>query len=194
MVRSRFDADSSSIADAQREMRYAYHDGAPGVLVSGTVWLIAGLVAASGRPERAIWSLFIGGMFIHPVSVLLNKMLGRPGTHTPGNPLGALALEGTIWMLLSLPLVYAVSTIRMEWFFPAMLFVIGGRYLTFATMYGKRIYWAFGAALAFTGYVLGSMNASPQLGAFAGAGIEALFASFIFITRGRGAAIRQQHS
>lgn len=177
------------MADAQRDMRYAYHDGAPGALVSGAVWLAAGLVAASGSPQRAVWALFIGGMFIHPLAILLNKMLGRPGSHTPGNPLGSLALEGTIWMLLSLPLAYAVSAMKIEWFFPAMLFVIGGRYLTFATIYGRRIYWAFGAVLAMAGYALGSINASPQLGAFAGALIEGVFASFLFVTRGREAVM-----
>lgn len=187
MVRARFDAASSSITDAQREMRYAYYEGAPGILTSGTVWLIAGLVAAAGQPAKAVWALFIGGMFIHPVAVLLTKMLGRRGTHSPGNPLGALALESTLWMILALPLAYAVALLRIEWFFPAMLFVVGGRYLTFATMFGKRIFWALGAALALTGYVLASANASPQAGAFAGAAIEGLFASFIFVTRGREA-------
>jgi hypothetical protein len=37
---------------------------------------------------------------------------------------------------------------NLSWFFPAMLMVIGGRYLSFAVVYGLRTYWALGASLA----------------------------------------------
>jgi hypothetical protein len=168
------------IADAQREMRFAYYGGAPGMLTSAAVWLTAGIVSLLVSPERAVWTLFIGGMFIHPVSVLLTKAMGRPGNHTPGNPFGALALASTFWLILSCPLAYSVSLLRIEWFFPAMLFVIGGRYLTFSTIFGDRFYWVCGAALAIAGYLLAQAHASPQLGAFTGAAIEAAFAVFIF--------------
>jgi hypothetical protein len=171
---------SPTIADAQREMRFAYYGGAPGMLTSATVWLVAGLVALAISPERAIWTLFVGGMLIHPVSVLLVRVMGRPGRHSAGNPLGALALATTFWLILSLPLAYAASLLRIEWFFPAMLCVIGGRYLTFATVFGARIYWACGAALALAGYALARANVPAEFAAFAGAAIEAAFALAIF--------------
>lgn len=69
------------------------------------------------------------------MGVLIAKALGRPGTAAPDNLLKALALEGAGWLLLSLPLAYGISVYQVEWFFPAMLLVIGGRYLTFATLY-----------------------------------------------------------
>ena len=169
-----------TIADAQREMRFAYYGGAPGMITSATVWLIAGVVSLRISPERAVWALFIGGMLIHPVSLLFTKALGRPANHARGNPFGTLALASTFWLILSLPLAYSVSLLRMEWFFPAMLFVIGGRYLTFSTIFGARIYWACGAALAIAGYALAQAHASPGLGAFTGATIEAVFAIAIF--------------
>jgi hypothetical protein len=50
-------------------------------------------------------------------------------------------------MILSLPLACVASTVNIDWFFPSMLLVIGGRYLTFATIYGTRAYWVFGAAI-----------------------------------------------
>ena len=103
----------------------------------------------------------------------------------PGNPFGALAFASTIWMILSLPLAYAASRLHIEWFFPAMLFVIGGRYLTFSTIFGARIYWVCGAALAIAGYLLGRAYASPELGAFTGAAIEAAFALAIFASARR---------
>ena len=175
----------TTISDAQHEMRFAHYAGAPGMLTSATVWLVAGITASLVSAERAVWTLFIGGMFIHPVSVLLTKVIGRPGSHTRGNPFGALALASTFWLILSCPLAYSVSLLRIEWFFPAMLFVIGGRYLTFSTIFGTRIYWVCGAALALAGYLLARAHASPQLGAFTGSAIEAAFAILIFLSARR---------
>lgn len=177
---------SLTIAGAQREMRHAYLAGAPGMLVSGTVWFVAGCVCLLQTPQRAVWALFIGGMLIHPLSVVLLKLLGRPGGHTPDNPLGTLALATTFWMILSLPLAYVASLVRSEWFFPAMLLVIGGRYLTFSTIYGTRLYWACGAVLAAAAWVLAASNAAPALGAFSGAAIEAVFGIALLVAaRGR---------
>lgn len=174
-------ARTPTLADAQQEMRDAYAGGAPGMLTSAAVWLIAGIVALRLAPERAIWALFIGGMLIHPVSVLFTKVSGRSGAHRPDNPLGTLALATTFWMILCLPLAYGVSRLRLDWFFPAMLLIIGGRYFTFATLYGMRVYWICGAALAMAGYALAAANASPAIGAFTGAAIEAAFGAVVLI-------------
>ena len=181
MANVRFDSTSSTVAEAQREMRAAYYSGAPGVLTSGLAWLTAAAVAMQMGAERAIWTLFVGGMLIHPVAVLLCKFLGRSGKHIAGNPMGSLAMATTLWMILSLPLAYAASLVRIEWFFPAMLLVIGGRYLTFGAIYGMRIYWFFGGALAAAGWLLARATAAPELSAAAGAAIEVGFAFGIFV-------------
>jgi hypothetical protein len=185
MINSQPNPPLTTMADAQREMRFAYYGGAPGMLTSAAVWLVAGIVSVVASPARAVWALFIGGMLIHPVSVLLTKAIGRPGKHSASNPLGSLALATTFWMILMLPLAFGVSRLRIEWFFPAMLFIIGGRYLTFSTVFGTRIYWFCGAALALAGLALGRASASPELGAFSGAAIEALFAATLFVTTRR---------
>jgi hypothetical protein len=174
-----------TIADAQLDMRTAYYGGAPGIMTSGTVWLIAGVVALQLSAAQAVWTLLIGGMFIHPAAVLLNKMLGRSGKHNPSNPLGSLAMASTFWMIMCLVLAYGVSMMRIEWFFPAVLLIIGGRYLTFATLYGMRIYWALGAALALAAYPLFAYGASPATGALAGGAIEVAFAVAVFLMSGR---------
>lgn len=180
MANVRFDPTSSTLPEAQREMRAAYYAGAPGMLTSGLVWLIAAGVAGLIGADRAIWALFIGGMLIHPVSQIVCKLAGRSGKHSPGNPLGSLAMATTFWMILSLPLAYAASMVRIEWFFPAMLLIIGGRYLTFATLFGLRIYWICGAALAGAGWILARAGVAPELCALAGGAIEAVFACIIF--------------
>jgi len=176
---------SMSIADAQHNMRFSYLSGAPGIFASSLAWLAAGIVALQLTSGQAVIALYVGGMLIHPAAVLLAKMLGRPGAHTKGNPLGGMALEGTAWMILCLPLTYAVSKYQIAWFFPAMLLVIGGRYLTFATMFGMRIYWAMGIALVAAAYLLVVMKASPAAGAFAGSLVEMVFAAIIFISAKR---------
>lgn len=73
------------IVDAQSDMRDAYAAGGPGVLVSGLVWLA---VAISDSPVAGLLTLFVGGMLIHPASMMIAKLLGRRGTHQPDNPPG----------------------------------------------------------------------------------------------------------
>ncbi|MDB5951470.1 MAG: hypothetical protein JWR65_3325 [Massilia sp.] len=162
-------------------MCYAYLGGAPGVLASALAWFTAACVAMYGTAQKAVLALFAGGMMIHPLGVLISKGLGRPGAHVKGNPLGNLALEGTVWMLLGLVLAYGLSLWRIDMFFPAMLLIIGGRYLTFATVYGMRIYWACGVALAAAGFLLSANFASPANGAFVGSAIELVFAVTIYV-------------
>lgn len=179
----------TTFAAAQRDMRLGYMGGAPGVLVSGLVWAMACCVALWVSPERAVWALFIGGMFIHPVSVLLARLLGCTGKHSHGNPLGALAMATTVWMILMLALAYGVSLFRIDLFFPAMLFVIGGRYLCFQTLYGNRLYWIIGAVLVLAGYGLAASNAPVALGALAGSLIEIMFAGVLMVGARREAGM-----
>lgn len=169
-------SNAATFSDHQRDMRDAYLAGAPGMATSATAWLVAALVALLDSPQHAVWTLFVGGALIHPVSLLVLKLVGRTGAHAPGNPLAALALATTFWMIACLPLAYAAATLRIEWFFPAMLVVIGGRYLTFATVFGLRTYRVVGGALGIAAYALARWSVAPWRAALAGALIEAVFA------------------
>lgn len=163
-------------------MRAAYFGGATGAIASATAWLSAALVVTFVGPGSGIVTLIFAGMLIFPVSVLLSKVLGRTGKHAKNNPLAPLAIYGTIWMLLCIPIALGASLHRIEWFFPAMLLVIGGRYLTFQTLYGSRIYLAFGASLVVASVVLATLQASTHVAAYAGALIEYVFGIAIFST------------
>ena len=171
----------NDLTRAQADMRSGYCSGGAGVLASALAWLAAAIAALQASPTQAVWVLFIGGMAIHPVATLTCKLLGRPGRHAKDNPLGALAGAGVLWLIFSLPLAYVVSLHRIEWFFPAMLLVIGGRYLTFHLLFGLRAYWLLGLTLAAAGYLLGRSLAAPAVGAFTGAGIEAVFAAYLLL-------------
>lgn len=165
-----------TVTDAQHDLRRGYFSGAPGILASALAWSVATGVAALVSPQRAIWALLIGGALIHPAGVLLCRHFGAPGTHAKGNPLGQLAGASTFWLIFSLPLAYALGLQNPAWFFAAMLLIIGGRYLVFATLYGMWLYWALGLALAGAGFALAALSASALAVVAAGAAIELVFA------------------
>lgn len=171
----------NTIIDAQKDMRNAYFDGVPGVVSSGSVWLIAGIAALMFKPMTGILTLIFGGMLIFPLSVLLCKLLGRSGKHHKDNPLAALAIEGTFWMLLSIPVAVAASFYKLELFFPAMLMVIAGRYLTFNTLYGSRVFWVFSVCLVVAAMALVFLKSSVYVGGITGGLVELLFALVIYI-------------
>jgi hypothetical protein len=167
------------LIDAQRDMREGYFDGAPGVLASATAWAVAGLLSLRS-PATGVVALLLGGALIHPLGVALARALGRRGRHARGNPLGPLALEGTAWLLACIAIAVGVAALRIEWFFPAMLLAIGGRYLTFRTLYGLRLYWLLGGVLCMAGIALALAHASVPVAAIAGAVTEVLFAALLF--------------
>ena len=175
----------TNLLQAQADMRFAYIGGASGMFASAIAWLAAAIAAIRMSPEQAVWVLFIGATFIHPAAILISKLFGRPGNHSKDNPLASLAGASTLWLIFNLPLAYACSQLRIEWFFPAMLLVIGGRYLVFSSIYGMRVYWVCGLALAGAGLLLGRQNASPALSALSGAAIEAAFAAIIAVVNRR---------
>ncbi|NNK28436.1 MAG: hypothetical protein EX254_07255 [Flavobacteriaceae bacterium] len=170
-----------NLLKAQEDMRNGYGYGSIGLLVSGTVWVTASLIVNFYSPQKGIWALIIGGMLIFPVSTLIEKLIGIKGGHDKKNPLGKLGMEGTIWMIMCIPLAYGLSLIKSEWFFQGMLLVIGGRYLTFASIYGMRIYWIIGAALGFSAYILFKLQAKDFTSALAGGLIEIIFGIGLYV-------------
>ena len=127
-----------------------------------------------------MWTLLIGGVFIHPLSILLSKTVGLRGKHAKDNPLGKLAMEGTIFMLMCLPLAFGLSLQKTDWFFQGMLLIIGGRYLTFSSIYGNKLYWVLGAIIGIAAYFLFSFKIQSSFSALTGSLIEISF-GFIMI-------------
>ncbi len=173
-----------NFVDAQKNMRDAYVGGGPGMLVSGIVWLIAGLVGWFVGVQAAVLTLFFGGMLIVPASQQVSKLLGRAGAHEQGNPLSFLALEGTFLLFIGLFIAYVMVNIEPSFFFPIMLLIIGSRYLTFQTIYGMRIYWIVGGLLAVAGGLCLAFNAPFAWGGFIGGAIE-IIGSIVIISMNR---------
>ena len=165
---------------AQKNMNTAYFGGAAGVLVSGVIWCFAGAAALSYSNQSSMLVLFFGGMFIHPLALLLAKLLKRSAKHQPDNPLGKLAMESTIILFVGLFIAFYVAKLKIEWFFPIMLMAIGVRYLVFNTIYGIKTYWLLGAVLMFSGMLCVLLAANFVIGALVGGLIEVLFSLVIF--------------
>lgn len=168
-----------NIQDAQKDMRQAYIGGGTGVLISGLVWLSAGITALFSTAQISLLVFFFGGMLIHPLGLQLSIVFGRSGKHQKENPLAQLAMESTFFLFIGLFLSYVVFQIRPEWFFPIMLLIIGGRYLIFASIYGNRIYWVLGGILAVAGMLTLSRNIAGYYVAISGGLLELLFAGLI---------------
>jgi hypothetical protein len=84
-----------TVTQAQSDMRRGYYSGAAGILASALAWSAAAGSAALVSPQKAIWVLLVGGALIHPVGVLICRLLGASGRHAKGNPLGLLAGAST---------------------------------------------------------------------------------------------------
>lgn len=168
-----------SIERAQSNMSIGHAYGFIGILVSSIIWFISALVSASYSPMAAIWSLLIGGALISPITKILNSLLKLKG-HDAENPLKKLAMENTIWMIMCIPLAYALSTFKIEWFFQGMLLIIGGRYLTFQTIFGHKIYWFLGLSLGVASFVMFKFKIQPLETLLIGSIIELVFGSIIF--------------
>lgn len=171
-------------AGAQQEMRHAYLDGAPGVLVSGLVWATAALMCHLQGVERGIWTLLIGGVLISPVADLLTRALGRPASPPKGNALTALAAASTVWLIVCCAMAYGLSLQDPAWFFPAMMAVIGSRYMVFSTVFNRAAYWTLGGVLMLAGIAAFWLHLEPYQSAALGSLMEIAFAVVVFRLRG----------
>jgi hypothetical protein len=166
--------------EAQRDMRRAYVNGGLGVLVSGIVWVAAGLVTQNVSLQYGMAALFFGGMAIHPLSLLLEKLLFKREKPVESNPLEMLALQSTPFLIVGLVVGYVVSDAHPDWFFAIALLAVGARYLVFQTIYGMRHYVVLGALLIAFGFVaIWYLQLPPHLVAIAGGVTELLFSGMI---------------
>lgn len=175
-------------AEAQRDMRRFYVNGGIGVLVSGVVWLVAGLVTQNVSLQYGMAALFFGGMAIHPLSLLLEKLFFKREKPVAPNPLEMLALQSTPFLIVGLVVAYVVSDSHADWFFAIALMAVGARYLVFQTIYGMRHYVVLGALLIAFGFVaIWYLELPPHLVAIAGGVTELLFSAAILRTPERSA-------
>lgn len=165
---------------SQKDMNLSYYGGATGVLASGIIWLIAGIIGIVFSNTASMLTLYVGGTLIFPLSVLISKVLGRKGKHADDNVLRHLAIEGLGILFVGLFLAYCITLFNEALFYPIMLLMIGVRYLTFQTLYGLKAYWFLGGTLIIAGFLSTTLSAPFIVGAFTGGIVEVLFSLIIF--------------
>ena len=161
---------------SQKDMNSSYVGGSTGAMASGLVWVMAGIVGITISTIASMYTLFIGGMFIFPISVIFSKLLSASGKHSSDNVLRHLAVETLPILFAGLLIAFYVAQFKIELFFPIMLLTIGARYFMFQTLYCLKEYWLLGALLMVAGVICSISNAPFLVGAFAGGILEIVFA------------------
>jgi hypothetical protein len=128
------------------------------------------------------------GIFIFPMTQLLLRLMGRPASLPKGHPMNGLGIQVAFVLPLTLPLVFASTAYRQNWFYPAFMIALGAHYLPFIFMYGM---WQFGILAAFligSGLAIGLYVPSV----FSLGGWLTALALLVFAFVGRGVAQASQ--
>jgi hypothetical protein len=142
------------IADAQREMRTRFVGGFYGQLVSGVLWLMSAGLATWSTPRAAITMLVVGGFFIFPVTELLVRVAGGKGPLSAPNSLRYLGMQVAFVLPFSMPLLLPVGLYRLNWFYPAMMVLLGAHYIPFVFLYGMPLFAVLSALILGGGMVI----------------------------------------
>lgn len=143
------------IADAQREVRTVFQGGFVGGLVAGTLWAVSTALATFQSPRQGIIALTLGGALIFPLTSLLLKLTRGRGSLSKENPMDQLATQVAFTIPFALPVVAGATLYKLNWFYPAMLIIVGAHYLPFAFLYGMRSFLVLAGAMIATGLMIG---------------------------------------
>jgi hypothetical protein len=142
------------ITEAQREMRTRFVGGFYGQVVSGVLWIASAGLATWSSARAAITTLVVGGFFIFPITELLVRFVGAKGPLSAANSLRYLGMQVAFVLPLSMPLLLPVGLYRLNWFYPALMVLLGAHYLPFVFLYGMRMFAALAALVAGGGWVV----------------------------------------
>lgn len=165
------------IAQAQRDVRTTFLGGFAGQLISSGIWCLSAISMQRFSFRAAVLVLVGGGFFIFPLTQLLLRLMGRQHSLPKGHPMNGLAVQVAFTLPLSLPVVFAATAYRHNWFYPAFMITLGAHYLPFVFLYGM---WQFGllaALLIGSGMLIALyLPAALSLGAWTTAVLLLLFA------------------
>jgi hypothetical protein len=142
------------IQDAQREVRLVYIGGFWGQLVSSVIWLVSAALGTWVTHKVSILAIVIGGFFIFPLTQTLLRLSGRPARVSKENPLHWLGMQIAFVLPFSMLLLVPVGHFRLNWFFPALMILLGAHYLPFASLYGMRVFLFLAGILIAVGVVI----------------------------------------
>jgi hypothetical protein len=143
-----------NISEAQKEMRIRFAGGFYGQLVLGLLWLASASLATSRGSQAGMTTLIVGSVLIFSITELLVRVGGVKGWISAENSLRELAMQIAFVLPLSMSLLIPVSLYRLNWFYPAMMVLLGAHYLPFVFLYGMRIFAALAALLVGGGVLI----------------------------------------
>ena len=166
-----------TISDAQLEIRTRFVGGFYGQFVAGTLWLVSAGLAVSHGPRASIIMLVVGGFLIFPGTELLIRTIGERVPISAANALRSLGMQIAFILPLSMPLLLPVGLYRLNWFYPAMMILLGAHYLPFVFLYGMRMFAVLAALLVGGGTLIAMyFSASFSIGAWYTGAILLVFA------------------
>ena len=167
-----------TISEAQLEIRTRFVGGFYGQLVSGILWLTSAGLAEWRGPRASIIMLVVGGFFIFPATELLIRTMGERAPVSSANALRSLGMQIAFVLPLSMPLLLPVGLYRLNWFYPAMMILLGAHYLPFVFLYGMRMFAVLAAFLVGGGTLIAMyFSASFSIGAWYTCTILLVFAA-----------------
>jgi hypothetical protein len=156
-----------NIVDAQREVRFRFSGGFYGQAVSCLIWLVSASFASWGSPQTAILVVMVGGFFIFPITELLIRTVGTRLQLDSRNLLPQLGMQIAFVLPLSMPLLLPVSRFDLNWFYPALMILLGAHYLPFVFLYGMRMFAVLAASLLGGGVIIAMhLSSSFSMGAW----------------------------
>ena len=171
------------IQDAQREVRSVYIGGFWGQLVSSVIWLVSAALGTWVTPKASILAVVIGGFFIFSLTQMLLRLSGRRVRVNKDNSFHWLGMQVAFVLPFSMLLLVPVGLYNLNWFFPALMVLLGAHYLPFATLYGMRMFLFLAGILIAMGVVIAHFSGTFSLGAWIGG-----LALFVFAWIGRSIA------
>lgn len=173
------------IQDAQREVRSVYIGGFWGQLVSSVIWLVSATMGTWVTPKTSILTVVIGGFFIFPLTQMLLRFSGGRASVSRENSFNGLGMQMAFVLPCSMLLLVPVGLYQLNWFFPALMVLVGAHYLPFASLYGMRMFLVLAGILMAMGVVIARyFSGTFSLGAWSGG-----LALLVFAWIGRSIAI-----
>ncbi len=171
------------IKDAQLEVRSIYWGGSVGQAVSGVIWLISAIFATWINQKTGMLILFLGGMFIFPLTQLIFHLMGKKASLSKENPYNALAMQTAFIVPLLIPVIYGATLYNSNWYYPAFMMVVGAHYMPFMTLYGMRLFGFLAGILMVAGLMIGMyFSTSFVLGGWVTAIVLLVFAVLLGIS------------
>jgi hypothetical protein len=126
-----------------------------------------------------------GGIFHLSAHAIDAALVGPPRVPSRENPFNNLGMQVAFVLPFSMLLLVPVGLYNLNWFFPALMVLLGAHYLPFATLYGMRMFLFLAGILIAMGVVIAHyFSGTFSLGAWV-AGL----ALFVFAWIGRAIAV-----